>query len=173
MLDPAGPNDLVLVASVEPRRTGTVGGPGIGGLAQLLFTAGDISPDGRHVALRTYTDVYEWAVPTGGDLAQAFSSEPAITPLPPTQQGEGLAYDRSGAALLTSSEGVDAPVHRLPRQAVPNGAAGVEGGSGDPSGAPVAPLGADSSTTRRPLLYLLAPVALLLTLVAVRRRVAR
>lgn len=112
-LDPAGPNALERVAQVALTPTGTSGGPGIGGLAQLLVTAGDIAPDGSRVALRTYTDLYEWTV-EGDDLAAAFAGEPTVTPLPSTRQGEGLGYSRDGRSLLTSSEGQGAPVHRIP-----------------------------------------------------------
>lgn len=111
-LDPDGPNDLEQVASVQLDATGTPGGPGIGGLAQLLVTAGDIAPDGSHVALRTYTDLYEWAV-EGDDLAAAFDGAPTVTPLPQTRQGEGLAYTADGRAVLVSTEGVRTPVHRV------------------------------------------------------------
>lgn len=112
-LDPDGPNALERVAQARVRSTGTPGGPGIGGLANLLVTAGDISPDGTRVALRTYTDLYEWRV-DGDDVAGAFAGEPVVTPLPATRQGEGLAYAPDGRSVLTSSEGVGAPVHRVP-----------------------------------------------------------
>lgn len=111
-LDPDGPNTLTEVARVRLSATGTEGGPGIGGLAQLLVTAGDIAPDGSRVALRTYTDLYEWPL-EGADVAGAFDHEPTVTPLPPTEQGEGLAYAADGSAVLVSSEGEGAPVHRL------------------------------------------------------------
>lgn len=106
------PNVVVHVADVDVERTGTPGGPGIGGAANVLVTAGDISPDGRKVAVRTYTDVYEWWL--DGDLADAVEGDARITPLPPAAQGEGLAYTRDGTALLTTSEGEAAPVHRVP-----------------------------------------------------------
>lgn len=115
-LDPGGPNRLALVASVAFASTGTAGGPGIGGLAQLLVTAGDIAPDGSRVALRTYTDLYEWTI-EGDDVAGAFAGTPVVTPLPPTRQGEGLTYRSDGSAVLVSSEGERAPVHRLARSA--------------------------------------------------------
>ncbi len=114
-LDPDGPNVLERVASVALETTGTPGGPGIGSLAQLLVTAGDIAPDGRHVALRTYTDVYEWDV-LGDDVAGAFAGEPTVTPLPETRQGEGLTYSADGRSWLVSTEGSSAPVHRVARQ---------------------------------------------------------
>jgi len=122
-LDASGPNALELVTEVDLTPTGTAGGPGIGGLAQLLVTAGDIAPDGSRVALRSYTDLYEWAV-DGDDLATAFAGEPTVTPLPVTRQGEALAYSLDGRSVLVSSEGAGAPVHRLAAQ--PGGTARPE-----------------------------------------------
>jgi hypothetical protein len=112
-LDAGGPNVLRRVGTVEVGETGTAGGPGIGSLAQGLVTGGDISPDGTRVALRTYTDLYEWPLPDE-DVAAAMQSEPEVTALPPTVQGEGVAYTRDGASLLLTSEGQGAPVHRVP-----------------------------------------------------------
>ena len=117
-LDPLGPNALTLVAEVRLTTTGTEGGPGIGGLAQLLVTAGDIAPDGSRVALRTYTDLYEWPL-EDDDVAAAFDAEPTVTPLPPTRQGEGVAYTADSAAVLLSTEGEGSPVHRVARAAAP------------------------------------------------------
>ena len=117
-LDAGGPNALALVAEVDLEATGTPGGPGIGGLAQLLVTAGDISPDGTRVALRSYTDLYEWTV-EGDDVAAAFRGTPTVTALPETRQGEGLAYTADGSALLVSTEGESAPVHRVPSAVEP------------------------------------------------------
>ena len=111
-LDAAGPNVLQQVAEVPTEATGTPGGPGIGGLANYLVTAGDIAPDGSRIALRTYTDVYEWTVP-GDDVAAAFAGEPAVTPLPERRQGEGLAYTQDGDAVLVSTEGAASPVDRV------------------------------------------------------------
>ena len=111
-LDPSGPNLLEQVAEARTEATGTPGGPGIGGLANYLVTAGDIAPDGSRVALRTYTDVYEWTVP-GDDVAAAFDGEPTVTPLPEQRQGEGLAYTAAGDAVLVSTEGAGSEVHRV------------------------------------------------------------
>ncbi len=112
-LDAGGPNLLEQVAEAPTQATGTPGGPGIGGLANHLVTGGDIAPDGSRVALRTYTDVYEWTVP-GDDVAAAFDGEPTITPLPARQQGEGLAYAPDGDAVLVSTEGAGSEVDRVP-----------------------------------------------------------
>lgn len=111
-LRPDAPNVLEEVGDVDVESTGTPGGPGIGPTANVLVTAGDISPDGRRLAVRTYTDLYEWSL--DGDVADAVRNDPVITPLPPTAQGEGLAYTRDSTALLTTSEGEATPVHRVP-----------------------------------------------------------
>ncbi|HWG92686.1 MAG TPA: hypothetical protein VNU66_00475 [Mycobacteriales bacterium] len=126
-LRPDAPNLLEQVGEVEPRRTGTPGGPGIGRAANVLVTAGDISPDGGRVALRTYTDLYEWRV-QDGDVAGALEEDPVVLALPPTVQGEGLAYTRDGTALLTTTEGPGAEVHRVPSPLAAQGA--------DPASAP-------------------------------------
>ena len=116
-LDPSGPNLLTRVGQVDLDPTGTPGGPsGIGRLGQVLVTAGDIAPDGTRVALRTYTDLYEWTV-EGDDVEGAFAATPTVTPLPATRQGEGLAYSADGKSLFISSEGAGAPVHRLASKA--------------------------------------------------------
>lgn len=111
-LDPAGPNLLEQVASVSFSATGTPGGPGIGSFAQLLVTAADIAPDGSRVALRTYTDLYEWPL-EGDDVGAALAGEPLVTPLPESRQGEGLTYTADSAAVIVSSEGEGTPVHRV------------------------------------------------------------
>ena len=78
------------------------------------------SPDGRRLVLRTYTDAYVYEVP-GDDLVAVLAGVPTVLPLPPTRQGEAVTWTRDGAALLTSSEGVGAPVHRVPAPPPPAG----------------------------------------------------
>jgi hypothetical protein len=161
-LDADAANLLALVAEVRIRPTGTAGGPRIGGLAQRLVTAGDIAPDGRHVALRTYTDLYEWPV-EGDDVAAAFAGEPRVTALPATEQGEGLTYTRDGRAVLLSSEGVGTPVHRV---GLSRDDASAPGSTGDPPGD-----GPDGAPSRLPVLLGASLAALLLaSWGAVRRR---
>jgi hypothetical protein len=84
-----------------------------------MVTGGDLSPDGRKVVLRNYTAAYEWDVPAG-DVVKAFSGEPERVELPRDVQGEGIAYDRDGRSLLTSSEGLHAEVHELVDEPVPS-----------------------------------------------------
>jgi hypothetical protein len=77
-------------------------------------TGGDISPDGTRVVLRNYTAAYEWAV-SDGDVVAALRRDPVRIALPRTEQGEGITYASDGRSLLTSSEGVGAPVYELRR----------------------------------------------------------
>lgn len=81
---------------------------------RLLATGGDISPDGSHVVLRTYTDAYEWKI-SGKDVAAAFRAAPKRFSLPATPQGEAAAYNTDGKSILFSSEKRGAPVHELQR----------------------------------------------------------
>jgi hypothetical protein len=104
LLDPDAPNPL--------RRVGEVARPGGG--STFVVTAGDIAPDGSRVALRGYGELLEWRL-DGSDVAAALAGEATATALPPTPQGEGVAYTRDGSAVLTTSEGEDTPVYRLPR----------------------------------------------------------
>ena len=154
-LAPDRPNALERVAEVEVQRTGTPGGPGIGEVASTLVTAGDISPDGGRLALRTYTDLYEWRV-EGGDVAGALDDDPEVTALPPVFQGEALGYTRDGTALLTTSEGEAAPVHRVP--------------SALPREAPRGGLPVVSDRATLPVLVAVSAAVLLLGLLLVRAR---
>ena len=154
-LDPGGPNLLEQVGEVRVGGTGTAGGPGIGSLAQGLITGGDISPDGTRVALRTYTDLYEWPL-LGDDVS--FDGDPQVTALPPTFQGEGVAYSRDGSAVLLTTEGEGAPVHRVPSALQPAADGSVE------------PVADDRDGRRAWLLGGAAGAALLLLGVLARRR---
>lgn len=156
-LDPSGPNPLTRVGQVEVGGTGTPGGPGIGSIAQALVTGGDVAPDGSRVALRTYTDLYEWPL-EGDDVAAALQGEPAVTPLPPTFQGEAVAYTRDSAHLLVTTEGRDAPVHRVPSALTP----------GDEPGAPALPP-EDDGLLRRAVVVAAASVVLVGAFVATTR----
>jgi hypothetical protein len=116
---PAGPlsaartTPLRKVASTGFLPTGTAGGP-IGTAGQVVVTGGAVSPDGRTVVLRTYTDAYVWAAPDGDVAAAIASGQRRRIPLPPTAQGEAVAFTPDGRSLLTSTEGVPAPVHEIP-----------------------------------------------------------
>ena len=80
-------------------------------------TGGDISSNGQEVAVRNYSGIDIRTIPNG-NLAAAFAPGAPVQHLdaPDTgKQGEGLGFTRTGRNLLTSSEGVSAPVYLIPR----------------------------------------------------------
>jgi hypothetical protein len=82
---------------------------GLGGLA----TGGDVSADGRVIAIRTYGNVYAWRRPSGVSLAAALRRKPCVSPTPLREgQGEALALTRTGGTFYTVPEGADATIRR-------------------------------------------------------------
>jgi hypothetical protein len=74
---------------------------GLGGLP----TGGDVSPDGRLIALRTYETIWVWARQPGQSVGQALVSDPCQVPVAPERQGEAVAF--LDGTLLTVSEGLN------------------------------------------------------------------
>lgn len=70
-------------------------------------TAGDVSADGRTIALRTYDGAYVWRRRAGETIAGALRRRPcrADADLLVEGQGEALALTRDGRALVTVPEG--------------------------------------------------------------------
>jgi hypothetical protein len=83
---------------------------GFGGLA----TAGDVSADGRVVAIRTYTTLYVWSRPAGLSIAKTLARTPCVgrTALLREGQGESLALSRDGRSFTTVPEGAAATLRR-------------------------------------------------------------
>jgi hypothetical protein len=102
-LDAAGkPVPLKHVGDFTPQDTGTENKLGKIGTSRVTGAAN--SHDGKHVAVRTFADAYEWSV-TNGDVVGALTTgTPKITPLPNEVQGTALAYSRDGANFLTASD---------------------------------------------------------------------
>jgi hypothetical protein len=110
---PDRPTPLRSVGTLSFRPTGTAGGP-VGAASQVLVTGGAVAADGTRVVLRTYTDAYLWRVPDGDVAAALRSGRPHRIPLPAATQGEAVTFSADGHSLLTSSEGLPAPVHVVP-----------------------------------------------------------
>jgi hypothetical protein len=83
---------------------------GFGGLA----TAGDVSGDGRTVAIRTYSALYAWTRRAGATLAATLLRTPCVgsAQLVREGQGESLALSRDGRSFFTVPEGAGAAVRR-------------------------------------------------------------
>lgn len=81
-------------------------------LGRLMATAGDISPAGDRVVVRTYTDAYEWKIPNH-DVGASFRDKPAHLTLPPMRQGESAAYTQDGKTILFGSEKAESPIYEI------------------------------------------------------------
>jgi hypothetical protein len=79
-----------------------------------LVTGGDISPDGRRVVLCDYANGYEFRLPARESSFDAiWRQPPAKFSLGEREQGEAVAYDAAGAAVLATSEGRRPPLFRV------------------------------------------------------------
>ena len=79
-----------------------------------LVTAGDISADGRTIALRAYGRVFVWSRRRGESLAAAMRRTPCTAPadLLVEGQGEALGLSPDGRAFYTVPEGEQPPLRR-------------------------------------------------------------
>jgi hypothetical protein len=92
-------------------RVATLHGPGFFG---VLVTGGDISPDGRRVALCDYATGYELTLPEGSkSFDDIWRQKPTVVSLGPRRQGESVGYRLDGAALLATSEGTPTPLFEV------------------------------------------------------------
>ena len=118
-LDPSAEVAMEKVADLKFAMTGTPGGP-IGRAGQVLVTGGSVAADGTHIALRTYTDAYVWAM-SGSDVAAALQVDPvAVVALPDAPQGEAISFAADSRSLLLGSEGVNSVITVVPATTQPD-----------------------------------------------------
>lgn len=132
-MESPGPTPLERVGTLNIEATETPGGP-VGAASSLLVTGAATSPDGKVIAVRTYTDAYLYPV-RAGDLVAALQNEPVRVPLPDELQGEAIAFDHDGTLLSASEGSSSAPIRAVPgaRGLVSPGPA--QAGDADGSGA--------------------------------------
>lgn len=95
--------------SVEARPVGAKAFPP--GQGSVRTTAGDVSPDGRWMAIRTYTQVHLFGVGEGS-LLDGLLSAGCDVPTPEEPQGEAVTFH--DGRLILVSEGKNPPVYALP-----------------------------------------------------------
>lgn len=81
-----------------------------------MITGGDISPDGRRVALCDYTQGYELVLPRGASFDTIWKQPLQRFALGSRKQGEAIAYRLDGRALLATSEGRGSPLNQVVRR---------------------------------------------------------
>ena len=78
-----------------------------------LVTGAAVSPDGTRLAVRTYTDAWEWRRPRGAPFGTLLAGTFGHVFLALERQGEAIAYTGDGGALVTTSERLPAPIWRM------------------------------------------------------------
>lgn len=110
----AAPIDPATVTMLRPVGTLRLG---LGTLGPEMVTGGDISPDGRRVALSSYATGYELVLPVGEDRFDAiWDQKPNPVALGARRQGESVAYRLDGRALISSSEMLPSPIQQVERR---------------------------------------------------------
>lgn len=69
-----------------------------------LAVAGDVSPDGREVLIKTYDAVYLWERTGEEPLVTTLARTPLRQPYTAERQGEAVAFALDGSAYFTTSE---------------------------------------------------------------------
>jgi hypothetical protein len=81
------------------------------------LTAGDISPDGREIIVRSYATSSGrlYVRPPGGSVGDAFSFPYISIPVHAETQGEAIGFDPKGWGYYTTSEGSNQPIYYFDR----------------------------------------------------------
>ena len=81
-----------------------------------LLTGGDISGDGRHVALCDYFYGYEITLPESAkSFDEIWTQKPLRLDIGKRNVGEAIAYSQDGISVLSTSEDRNAPIYRVNR----------------------------------------------------------
>ncbi len=83
-----------------------------------FLTGGDISPDGRRVALCDYFGAYELVLPDKKAFDEIWKQPVKSVPITARKQGEAICYRADAMSLLATSEGVPCPLIEITRRMV-------------------------------------------------------
>jgi hypothetical protein len=98
---------LVAAGTLTMPASATSGGP-VGPGGRTVVTGATLSPDGKKVLVRTYTDAYEWDV--AGAVPAALQGKPRHTALPDEAAGEAITYTSDGLNYVTLSARSPSPL---------------------------------------------------------------
>lgn len=77
--------------------------------------AGDISPNGQEVLIKTYHKIFYWNVGHRRDYVAALMAPPTQVPYIQEHQGESVCWDPNGSGYYTISEGTSEALHYYKR----------------------------------------------------------
>ena len=69
------------------------------------IVGGDISADGKHIALKTYSNIYHWHRNSDSSFLNALKTPPTRLPYIAEDQGEAVAWSSKGERYFTAGEG--------------------------------------------------------------------
>lgn len=78
-----------------------------------LITAGDVSPDGTELLLKTYNEIFYWRRKAAQSLEKVLTGNPELLQYTPEPQGESIAWTMDGSGFYTLSERSYAPNQAL------------------------------------------------------------
>jgi hypothetical protein len=82
-----------------------------------LLTGGDISPDGRSIALCDYIDGYELTLPADDtNFDDIWKQQPMKIDLGEREQGEAICYSIDGRSIFATTEKKNAPIIEVRRK---------------------------------------------------------
>jgi tartrate-resistant acid phosphatase type 5 len=81
--------------------------------------AGDISPDGSELIIKSLNTAYFYPRAAGMTISAALQAAPSILPYTTQQLGEGISFDADGWGYYTNSEGTNQPLYYYERVAAP------------------------------------------------------
>jgi hypothetical protein len=83
----------------------------IGEFTFTLATGGEISRDGKYIAVRSLAKTgYLWTRADGESLEAAIAKKPCSIPIPDVGQGEALDFLPDGSGYVTVTEGSSPPI---------------------------------------------------------------
>lgn len=83
------------------------------GIFGVSTTAADVSPDGRSLAVLTYTECLLYRRDGDEDWGTAAQRSPKVIALPAVYQAEALCFSADGSQLFITSENTPSPLYRI------------------------------------------------------------
>ena len=107
----AAPHDVTGTRKMTKVTTLTFGKGLLAGAKFTMTTAGDVSPAGDRILIKTYLDIFLWRRAPGVALWKALETKPCALPVAAEPQGEAIAFDAKTRGFYTLSEQKNQPLY--------------------------------------------------------------